>query len=31
MHGVFLNEGCANVLLVGIEVFQTAGDGVRLL
>jgi hypothetical protein len=31
MHGVFLNEGCANVLLDGIEVFQTAGDGVRLL
>jgi hypothetical protein len=31
MHGVFLAEGCTNVDLDGIEVFQTAGDGVRLL
>ena len=31
MHGIFLNEGCANVVLDGVEVFQTAGDGVRLL
>ena len=31
MHGVFLSEGCDEVDLDDIEVFQSAGDGVRLL
>jgi hypothetical protein len=31
MHGVFLAEGCNDVDLDDIEVFQSAGDGVRLL
>ncbi len=31
MHGVFLNAGCDGVVLDDVEVFQSAGDGVRLL
>ena len=31
MHGVFLGAGCGEVDLDDIEVFQSAGDGVRLL
>jgi hypothetical protein len=31
MHGVFLAPGCADVGLNDIEVFQSGGDGVRLL
>ena len=31
MHGVFLAPGCNDVDLDDIEVFQSAGDGVRLL
>jgi hypothetical protein len=31
MHGVFLSQGCQDVELDDIEVFQSAGDGVRLL
>jgi hypothetical protein len=31
MHGVFLAEGCDDIGLEDIDVFQSAGDGVRLL
>jgi hypothetical protein len=31
MHGIHINEGCRDVVLERVEVFQSAGDGVRLL
>jgi hypothetical protein len=31
MHGVVIGEGCEDVALERVEVFQSAGDGVRLL
>jgi hypothetical protein len=31
MHGVFLNAGCDGAVLDDVEVFQSGGDGVRLL
>jgi hypothetical protein len=31
MHGFFISEGCQDVVLERVEVFQSAGDGVRLL
>ena len=31
MHGIHINEGCRDVALERVEVFQSAGDGVRLL
>ena len=31
MHGIFLAPGCDGVTLEDVEVFQSAGDGVRLI
>lgn len=31
MHGIFLTAGCTTVRIEDVEVFQSAGDGVRLL
>jgi hypothetical protein len=31
MHGIAVNQGCEDVVVDHVEVFQTAGDGIRLL
>ena len=31
MHGIFLGEGCEDIIIERVTVFQTAGDGLRLL
>jgi hypothetical protein len=31
MHGIVLSEGCRDVVLERVEVFQSAGDGIRLV
>lgn len=31
MHGIFIAEGCSEIVVERVRVFQTAGDGVRLL
>jgi hypothetical protein len=31
MHGVFLSAGCEEILLERLRIFQTAGDGIRLV
>jgi len=31
MHGININQGCRDVVIDHVEVFQTAGDGIRLL
>lgn len=31
MHGIHITEGCQDIVLERVEVFQSAGDGVRML